>query len=99
MHTPVSGGFQSQGWIPLACVLCHLRTMDSSDSPLVGQLLTSTQPVSLPNHFRSTYLHMYKHWWGSSPGSSVPLFSCNFVLFWHRAVCFVDDCFMIRVLP
>ena len=37
--------FQSQGGF-LVCVLCHLRAMDSSDSPLVWHLLTFSRPAT-----------------------------------------------------
>ena len=69
---------------PLALVLCHLCTMDSSDSPLVGHLLTSWQPEP----FWSTYLHMYKHWWGSSLGLSMPLPNSM----WHSTLLSFNVC-------
>ena len=53
----------------LTCVLHHLHMMDSSDSPLVWYLLTCWWPVWHLSHF--IYILAYKHWWGSSPGSSM----------------------------
>ena len=44
---------------------------NSSDSPLVQYLLTSWLPTWQSPHF--IHILAYKHWWGSSPESSVPL--------------------------
>ena len=44
-----------------ACVLHHLYAMDSSDSPLLWQLMTSFWPAWQPSHLLSTYLHTHTH--------------------------------------
>ena len=55
----------------LACVLHCLHVTDSSNSSLLWQLLTSGQPAWQPSCF--IHILAYKHWWGLSAGSSVPL--------------------------
>ena len=44
--------------------------MGFSDSPLVQHLLSTSQPAWQPSRF--IHIVAYKHWWYSSPGSSVP---------------------------
>ena len=61
------------GWDSLTCMLCHLHTTDSlrfTSGATPADLLAATM-VAEP--FQFLCLHMYKHWWGSSPESSVPL--------------------------
>ena len=64
----VCPGLQSRSR-SLTCTLHLLYAMDSLDSPLLWHLLTSWWP----SYFQSMYLHVYKHWWGSRLGSSMPL--------------------------
>ena len=55
----------------LVCILCHLHETDSLDSSLVRHLLTSWQPAWQLSCF--IYILVFKHWWGSSLGSSMAL--------------------------
>ena len=55
----------------LTCMLCHLHTMDSLDSPLVPHLLTSWWVAC--TWAASIHVLVLEHWWGLSPGSSMLL--------------------------
>ena len=55
----------------LTCMLHHLQTMDSVDSPLVSHLVLSWWVAW---HWAILiHILVFKHWWGSSWGSSMPL--------------------------
>ena len=65
-----SGGFcpgpQSQRG-SLTRMLHHLHAMDSLDS----SLLTAWWPAWQPSCLIHILAHVYRHWWGSNPGSQV----------------------------
>ena len=64
---------------------CLLTAMDSSDSPVVWQLLTSWWPALQLSLFDP---HVCKHWWESNPRPSVPLHNCiqesPYHMFWTQ---------------
>ena len=45
----------------LACMFCHLHTMDSSDSSLVQHLPTSARPAWQLSHLIHILAHVYSH--------------------------------------
>ena len=95
----VCPGFQSQD-VSIACMLSHLHAMDSSDSPLVQPLLTSSWPARQPSLFNPyTCRHVHKHSWSSKPRPSV---ICIFLIACKHSFCntfLVVKCLELRGEP
>ena len=90
-------GVQSQG-STLACVLCHLHAMDSSDSPLVRNLLTSWWPACLSRFAGSEYFNRssWTQWESCFGGGSSNVHSILSHLSWQMRY-FLDACTTIMM--